>query len=342
MRNLLRFVCAAAVLSLMTGAGWAAGHADRKKIKTAFLDAKSAGIDFEVQGEYEVTVGDDPFGIQVIALGDGRFQAVAYEGGLPGAGWDGNTRYFLDGKLAEGIAQFESGEGRFRIEHGEVTGVAYADSGNLDIKGKKVLRKSPTLGAKPPQNAVVLFDGTHVDAWQNGRIVEGNLLDVGTRTKQSFAAFHLHLEFRTPFMPYARGQARGNSGVYLLDQYEIQVLDSFGLEGESNECGGIYKVARPLVNMCLPPLSWQTYDIDFTPARFNEQGKKVANAVVTVRHNGVVIHENLELPHPTPGGGRADEKPGPLFLQNHGDPVRYRNIWLVPKELQSKQKRPAN
>ena len=332
MKDLLRLACGVAVcFGLLVGTSWAAGHGGRSKTKKAFLDAKAAGIDFQVQGEYEVTVGDDPFGIQVIALGDGKFQAVAYPGGLPGAGWDGNERYFLDGKLVDGIARFESSEGRFQIKKGEVTGVAYASEGELEIKGKKVCRQSPTLGAKPPKGAIVLFDGTNVDAWQNGRIVEGNLLDVGTRTKQSFGAIHLHLEFRTPFMPYARGQARGNSGVYVADQYEVQVLDSFGLEGESNECGGIYKVARPLVNMCLPPLSWQTYDIDFTPAKFDEKGKKVANAVLTVRHNGVLIHKNLELPRPTPGGGRADEKPGPLFLQNHGDPVRYRNIWLVPK-----------
>jgi pectin methylesterase-like acyl-CoA thioesterase len=116
--------------------------------------------------------------------------------------------------------------------------------------------------------------------------------------------------------------------MYLLDQYECQVLDSFGLAGLDNECGGIYKVARPNVNMCLPPLSWQTYDVDFTAAKFDKTGKKVSPAVTTIRHNGVVIHEKLTL-KVTAGGGQNDEKPGALYLQNHGDPVRFRNIWIV-------------
>src|SRR5690349_7091718 len=106
------------------------------------------------------------------------------------------------------------------------------------------------------------------------------------------------------------------------------MLDSFGLEGEDNECGGIYQAAKPLVNMCYPPLSWQTYDVDFT-APVYEGGKKVKNAVITVRHNDVVIHDKLELKNESPGG-LAGESPdgGPaMSLQNHGHPVRYRNIW---------------
>lgn len=132
-------------------------------------------------------------------------------------------------------------------------------------------------------------------------------------------------------MPEHTGQARGNSGMYLLDQYECQVLDSFGLEGLDNECGGIYKASRPAVNMCFPPLAWQTYDVDFQAARFDPDGKKLKNAVVTIRHNGITIHEKLELPEPTPGGSQNDERPGALFLQNHGDPVRFRNIWIVER-----------
>jgi hypothetical protein len=133
-------------------------------------------------------------------------------------------------------------------------------------------------------------------------------------------------------MPNDRGQQRGNSGVYLLDQYEVQVLDSFGLSGENNECGGIYQISKPAVNMCLPPLSWQTYDIDFTAAKVDGD-KKVAPAHAVIKHNGVQIHD-LKLPRATPGGGRMDERPGPFFLQDHGggDPVRYRNIWVVEKK----------
>ena len=109
------------------------------------------------------------------------------------------------------------------------------------------------------------------------------------------------------------------------------MLDSFGLEGKDNECGGIYKAAAPAVNACLPPLSWQTYDIDFTAPRF-EDGAKIASARMTVRHNGILIHDDVEIPTLTPGGPQKEERPtGPLHLQNHGNPVRYRNIWVLPK-----------
>ena len=134
-------------------------------------------------------------------------------------------------------------------------------------------------------------------------------------------------------MPKALGQARGNSGMYLLDQYECQILDSFGLSGENNECGGFYTIQKPNVNMCLPPMSWQTYDVDFTGAKYDAEGKKTAKASVTMKHNGVLIHDKLQLPNNTPGGGLDDEsQPGALYLQNHGDAVRFRNIWAVEKK----------
>jgi hypothetical protein len=134
-------------------------------------------------------------------------------------------------------------------------------------------------------------------------------------------------------MPQAQGQDRGNSGVYPQGRYEIQVLDSFGLKGENNECGGIYRTAAPKVNMCFPPLVWQTYDIDFTAPKY-EGDKKTANAKVTIRHNGVVIHENQEIEKETGGGngGREANTPGPLYFQDHGDQVFYRNVWIVEKK----------
>ena len=111
----------------------------------------------------------------------------------------------------------------------------------------------------------------------------------------------------------------------------MQVLDSFGLKGENNECGGIYSQVAPKVNMCFPPLQWQTYDIDFVPAKFDADGKKSQNAVATVRHNGVVIHENQEIKGSTGGGQKESPEPGAIQLQGHGNPVFFRNVWIVGK-----------
>jgi len=173
-----------------------------------------------------------------------------------------------------------------------------------------------------------------VDKTCRWKLVEGGAMEVyrgSLASKGQFGGHKLHIEFRTPFMPKARGQARGNSGVYVQGRYEIQVLDSYGLEGLDNECGGLYKIAQPLVNMCAPPLQWQTYDITLHAAQVDASGNVVKNARMTVVHNGVAIHDDLELKQTTPGGVSYDlSKPGPVFLQDHGNPVQYRNIWVQP------------
>jgi hypothetical protein len=303
-----------------------AQDAEKKNPKTSYLDGKDAGPDFQIQGEYIGKVGANAYGLQVIARGDGKFDAVLLAGGLPGAGWDGKTRIALNGKTEGDATNLKSDQGSIKIAGGNAA-VTWGDAqGEL----KKLHRESPTLGQRPPEGATVLFDGSNVDAWNPGKLAEPGLMGVGTRTKEKFGSFTLHLEFRSPYMPYANGQGRGNSGMYLHDQYECQILDSFGLEGKDNECGGIYINAKPLVNMCFPPLSWQTYDVEMTAAKFDDAGKVTAPAKVTIKHNGVVIHDQLEL-KVTPGGGQKDQLPGALYLQDHGDAVRFRNIWIVKK-----------
>ena len=234
---------------------------------------------------------------------------------------------------------------QMRLVNGELTGQT-TRQGAVNFTLRRVVRLSPNLGAKAPQGAVVLFDGTGLSGWEprdvkqrnapvGWKMLEGGVLEVAPGsgdiiTKQKLTDFRLHVEFRLPFMPEAREQARGNSGVYLQGRYEIQVLDSYGLKGEDNECGGIYKVSAPRVNMCAPPGQWQTYDATFHAPRFDGEGKKVNDALLTVVHNGVVIQQDLAIPGPTGGAIEDDVKaPGGIMLQDHGNLVQYRNIWLV-------------
>lgn len=292
-----------------------------------YLDAASAGPDYADQGEYL----NDWGGAHVIALGHDKFRLVVYRGGLPGNGWDGEPNPPLEGKRDGGqIAFAPSANG---LKHFLAKGILKTVTPDgMEYLMNKVERKSTTLGAKPPANAIVLFDGSNTDAWVNPHVDEKRkLIAAGTKTKQSFTNFTMHCEFLLPFKPTGRGQDRGNSGVYLQDRYEAQVLDSFGLKGENNECGGFYGQAKPLVNMCYPPLTWQTYDIDFTSAKFDADGKKIKPAIVTVKHNGVLIHDKYELKDKTGGGKAEGPSGGPIQLQGHGNPVFYRNVWLVEK-----------
>jgi hypothetical protein len=186
---------------------------------------------------------------------------------------------------------------------------------------------------------VVLFDGSSWDGWvqRDGSpsqwVVQddGSVLAAGgdAITKLEFLDFQLHLEFLCPLMEEKSGQARANSGVYLHGRYEVQVLDSFGLPPAANGCGALYGIAPPLVNASRPPGEWQSYDIVFQAPRYNEVDALVSRARVTVLHNGIAIHNNREIPRPTRAGlGGFMHTMGPIMLQYHGDPVRYRNIWV--------------
>ncbi len=201
---------------------------------------------------------------------------------------------------------------------------------------------SATIGANPSQaddKTAVLFDGSSWADWQSKDGSQspwvlqddGSIKSTGSDavTNKSFGDFQLHLEFFCPEMPDAKGQARSNSGVYLHGRYEIQILDTFGLEPAGNGCGALYSIAPPMVNASRPPGKWQTYDIVFRAPRFDNEDKVTEQPRVTVMHNGIVIHNNLEVTNTTPGGiDREMVKTGPLLLQFHGDPVRYRNIWI--------------
>ena len=300
----------------------------KERIAINDLEKLKDNLDFKVQGEY-VSSGEKKTGVQVIARGAGEFEVKILSGGLPGEGWDSKGAQKAKARLGE--------DGVVAITGTDLSGSVVNGVMTLGDKSlKKVERKSKTLGEKPPEGAVVLFGKEGDEAnWAGGNLVklsDGTYLGVGVTSNQSFGAFKAHFEFRLPWMPNSTGQGRGNSGVYLQDRYECQVLDSFGLNGENNECGGIYTQHKPKVNMCYPPMSWQTYDMEFTPAQFGEDGKKTKNARATIYHNGVKIHDDIEFPKDCPGGKPETAKPGPFQLQNHGDPVVYRNIWVVEKK----------
>lgn len=296
-------------------------------------DPKKVDGDYAFQGEYKGEVGDKkiPFGLQVIAQGEGKFHAVAYHGGLPGEGAKSEGKIEVDGKLDGGVLEFGGENGKAVLKGDGAVQLLNKDDkvvGEL----KKVTRESPTLGEKPPQGATVLFDGKSADQFEGGKLTEDGLLKEGVTSKLKHGDGHLHLEFRLPYMPKATGQGRGNSGCYLQGRYEVQILDSFGLKGDNHECGGIYEISDPKENLCFPPLTWQTYDIDYTAAKFDDQGKKTKHATITVKHNGVLIQENVELVHATRAAPvKEGPDPGPLHLQNHGNPVRFRNIWWQAK-----------
>jgi len=216
-----------------------------------------------------------------------------------------------------------------------------------DISGIKLLKPEDGMDVKSkpaPVGAVILFDGKSFDNWTKldgktppgWKIINGAMEVVpgsgNIITKQRFdGAFHLHVEFRVPYMPNAKGQARGNSGVYVQGRYEVQILDSYGLQSQKNDCGAIYGVAAPLVNACKAPTVWQSYDIHFrSPICVN--GKKKEPARMTVYHNGIKIHNDVTIPvdNTTAGLGGDPCTPGPIMLQDHGNPVQFRNIWLLP------------
>jgi hypothetical protein len=330
-RQHILFFTGLTLLSAFVGATDVATAADENIAQRAFVSQESADADFAYQGEYsgEINVDQDKlkYGVQVIALGDGKFRAVGYLGGLPGDGWNKEGRVETEGSKIDQTVTFKSEQAQ-GVLTGGVIEIQSLDGESLG-KLKKVDRQSKSLGKQPPAGAVVLFDGTSAANFKEGRMTDEGLLMQGATSQQKFHDFELHLEFMLSYMPYGRKQDRSNSGCYMQGRHEVQILDSFGLSGEDNECGGIYTVRKPDVNMCYPPLSWQTYDVTFHAAKFDND-KKTSHARMSVLHNGVPVHVDVEIPYAT-RAAPLEEGPaaGPIFLQDHNCPVRYRNIWLL-------------
>jgi hypothetical protein len=310
-----------------------------------YLEPEEAGADFLIQGEYSGKIETvTPMGAQVVALGGGSFKAVFLPGGLPGQGWNGKDRVEAAGSLSAGKAEFSGGGFSATVVADGSTLSGKTDKGEL-FTFNKINRKSPSEGALPPSGAIVLFDGTNVSAWKDGTAgIDARKLfkpvgassTAGAVTKASFQDFTLHLEFREPFQPALRGTARGNSGVYLQSRYEVQVLDSFGANlavadtmVPKRECGAFFEHFAPRINMSYPPLSWQTYDIAFTAARFDAAGNRTKAANVTVLLNGEPVQDKRDMLNRTLAGELEDAAAGPLRFQAYDSPVFYRNIWIT-------------
>lgn len=289
-------------------------------------------------------LGEDDYGIQILQELDKRADLYL------------NTVC----KALNDTLKFDNGEWNITITEDSFKGTRRTGQGNsVPFELKKVTRQSPTMGLSPPPNSIILFNGSDLAEWIHpGHAEENPVWELkdgvmiitpgfervkGKRqkndliTKLNFLDIELHLEFCVPYQPDKRGQGRGNSGIFLQDFYEVQILDSYGSEGLWNDCGALYKLSPPKVNASYPPGQWQTYDIIYQSPKYDKDGNITHNAVITVKHNGVLIQNNTELIHPTANSqaGRSSAKtpvnPAPIKLQDHGNPVKFRNIWV--KEL---------
>lgn len=217
---------------------------------------------------------------------------------------------------------------------------------SMDRPQPRVVSPGPFVASAPPSDAIVLFDGRSLAGWQSADHagqpakwkVENGYAEVvagagGIESKEALGDVQLHIEWRTPTPPKGESQERGNSGVFLMGRYEVQVLDSYhSITYPDGQAGAIYGQFPPLVNASRPPGEWQTYDIVFHRPRFDAAGRVTRPARMTVLHNGVLVQDNVELSGPTahqsrpPYAKHADALP--LMLQDHGNPVRFRNIWV--------------
>jgi hypothetical protein len=307
---------------------------------TAGLVLAAASAEDAFQGLYEGACkdakGEHKLEARIVACGKGTYKAFFRQP----LGGGKVAKVELDGKIEGDKVAFQgkAGDAEWAVACADAALQGTCGQG-CTLEMKRVVRPSPTLGAKPPAGAIVLVDGKNFGEVAKKPLKDGSeqpwtLADGGIEvpkggmnSKRTFdGSLRIHIEFKNPLMPEARGQARGNSGAFLPNGSEIQVLDSFGMTTYTGGgCGGLYKYKDPdafdeFSLASAPPLQWQTYDIEY---RVRKQGGKPAGKPrVTVFHNGIRIHDNAELD--------KDAKPGPLSFQDHGNPVQYRNIWVVP------------
>lgn len=283
----------------------------------------------DVQGLYEGTLKDAKLEARVVAMGKDAYKIYIHEGKA--------RKAELDGKAEGDAVAFKSKDGEWTASWstGALKGTG---PGGAALEAKRVQRKPPSLGKAPPAGAIVILDGKTWDnisptrtpeEWKLGDDGSIQITKGDVRSKQQFeGSFDHHVEFMCPLMPAARGQGRGNSGCFMPNGDEVQVLDSFGMETyKGGGCGGLYNYKDPdafdvFSLASLPPLEWQTYDIEYRVEKAD--GKLVGKPKITVWHNGIKIHDNAELKNPA--------KKGDVHWQDHGNPVRYRNIWLLPKD----------
>jgi len=341
-RRIVRIVAISVLPVVFAFGTWVAEVTAKEPALKLYTDPEHVDADFPFQGEYVGTVslpdgGKTKLGAQVRALGDGVFRTMFFAGGLPGDGWDGKTIIQKAPSTDDSTPDDAKREGN-RVVIDQVykavcdgrTIKSKTDTG-AKIELVRVTRRSSTLGAKPPAGAIVLFDGSGLGEWQKGAKMTANkLLIGGATTRRKFQDFFLHCDFMISYVPQTRAiWTRPNSGVYLQQRYEIQILDSFGIVMRSHDCGVLYAQVTPKINMCYPPLTWQTYDIDFKAARYDAAGKKTKLGRCTVKLNGVLILNDVEIKGSTPGGIPESPQPSGIYLQEHGFPAFFKNVWII-------------
>ena len=300
----------------------------------AVTDLAMVDANYHYIGEYLGESKGKPIAVQVSTRkGDSLFYAKVFQGGLPGIGWDGAEPQVFNGNEAGSQLRLATKDGASQMEV-TFNKVTLADVDNR-VELRKVLRHGVSMGMKPPAGAKILFDGTSTTAFKGASMTSDGLLKAGAETVDAIGSCRLHLEFRTPYMPTSEDQKRGNSGVYIQRRYEVQILESFGQDIVFNGCGALYRQREPNLNMALPPLVWQTYDIFFTAAKFDADGNKASPAQISVIHNGIPVHYRTVIASKTGAGKPEGPEPMPLLLQDHSDPIVYRNVWLVQTDAVS-------